>query len=65
MFFKPICSIKEPVPDPNSTIFSWKFLLSIQLLITTPKYFDTSGDVKKSPFSEDLTLSVLKKPNSE
>ena len=60
-----ICSINDPVPDPNSTIFDFKLFVFIQLFITFPKYLDTSGEVKKSPLFFDLTFFVLKKPNSE
>ena len=58
--FIPICSIKEPVPEPISIIFFKLLLEFIQFRMIFPKYFETSGDVKKSPSLSDLTISVLK-----
>ena len=63
--FIPICSIKEPVPEPISIIFFKLLLEFIQFRMIFPKYFETSGDVKKSPSLSDLTISVLKKPSCE
>ena len=63
--FIPICSISEPVPEPISTILFKLQLLLIQFRKIFPKYIETSGDVKKSPFLADLTKSVLKNPNCE
>ena len=63
--FIPICSIKEPVPEPISIIFFKLLLESIQFRMIFPKYFETSGDVKKSPSLSDLTISVLKKPSCD
>ena len=60
--FIPICSIKEPVPEPISIIFFKLLSELIQFRIIFPKYFETSGDVKKSPSLSDLTKSVLKNP---
>ena len=37
----------------------------IKLAMIKPKYSETSGEVRKSPSLEDLTTSVLKKPNLE
>ena len=53
--FIPICSIKEPVPEPISIIFFKLLSEWIQFRIIFPKYLETSGDVKKSPSLSDLT----------
>ena len=60
-----ISSAKEPVPAPTSRMSPSLIFSLIKLAMIKPKYSETSGEVRKSPSLEDLTTSVLKKPNLE
>ena len=60
-----ISSAKEPVPAPTSRMEPSLIFSLIKLEIIKPKNWDTSGEVRKSPSLDDLTISVLKKPDSE